>query len=101
VRLSVTENVLTSVRLQPSDYVVAIEQTGRGWVIECRHPAHEGRGHGRLLHDTTIEWLFAGGHDRLSLTTGPGTRAEGFYLAAGWQPAGHTDGGELMMVRGR
>jgi GNAT superfamily N-acetyltransferase len=122
VRLSVTENRLTSVPLHPADYVAAIEQTGRGWVIDCQgeivafavgdatsgsvwalfvHPDHERRGHGRRLHDTMIEWLFAGRLDCVRLTTEPGTRAERFYRAAGWQSDGLTERGELMMVNVR
>jgi hypothetical protein len=41
VRMSVQENRLTSVVLSERDYVVAIEERGRGWVVENRQ--HEGR----------------------------------------------------------
>ena len=116
VRMSVQENRLTSTRLSERDYLVAIEATGRGWVLELEgnivafavgnaangslwalfvEPGHEGNGYGRELHDTMIEWLWDQGHDRLWLTTEPGTRAEHFYLAAGWRRAGVTDSGEI------
>lgn len=106
VRMSVRENRFVSMPFPPADYVPAIEQTGRGWVVEVDRrivglaignaitgniwalfvdPAHERQGHGRRLHDTLVEWLFSQGLDRLWLSTDPRTRAECFYRAAGWQ----------------
>ena len=35
-----------------------------------------------------VAWLFSRGLEKLWLTTGPNTRAQGFYEAAGWQYAG-------------
>lgn len=105
VRLAVRENRLTSTALGEADYVAEIEASGRGWVIQAQReivafavgnastqniwalfvaPGHEGQGHGRRLHDTMVEWLFAQGIERLWLSTGPGTRAQRFYGAAGW-----------------
>lgn len=116
VRLSVQENRLVSTKLTERDYLVAIEATGRGWVLELEgtvvafaignasngsiwalfvEPGYEGRGYGRELHDIMIAWLREQGHDRLWLSTDPGTRAERFYLAAGWRRAGVADGGEI------
>lgn len=116
VRMSVQENRLISMKLSERDYVVAIEAAGRGWVLEEEgnivafaignaangsiwalfvEPGHERKGYGRELHDIMIEWLWEQGHDRLWLSTDPGTRAEHFYTAAGWQRAGVTDGGEI------
>jgi GNAT superfamily N-acetyltransferase len=115
VRLSVRENVLTS-QVSGDDYVPAIEETGRGWVVDTEEgiagfsvgnaktgniwalfvdPVQERKGYGRRLHDVMVEWLFAQGLTRLWLGTQPGTRAERFYLAAGWRPTGDVDGGEV------
>lgn len=116
VRMSVLENRLVSRRLAEQDYLVEIEVTGRGWVIESEgnivafavgnaatggiwalfvEPAHEGKGYGRQLHDTMVAWLWEQGHDRLWLTTESGTRAARFYEAAGWRQTAVTDDGEL------
>ena len=115
VRLSVRENRLISVVLSEHDYVEAIESTGRGWVVEQQgvivafavgdsssgsiwalfvDPGHEGRGYGRRLHDIMVAWLWEQGHDRLWLTTEPGTRAERFYREAGWERVGAVPSGE-------
>lgn len=74
VRHSVRENRLVSTVITDDDVRRAIEDTGRGWVIESRaevvafavgnvqtgniwalfvHPDHERRGFGRRLHDVT------------------------------------------------
>jgi len=115
VRYSVHENKLTS-RVTDEDVLTQIETTGRGWVIEAAgvvvafaigvrtdgnvsalfvDPAHERRGFGRRLHDTMVAWLWAQGLPRLWLTTGPGTRAQRFYQAAGWRAVGTTQHGEI------
>lgn len=120
VRHAVRENRLVSTRISDEDVRIAIEQTGRGWVIESDgeviafaianatngnvwalfvHPDHERRGHGRTLHDTMVDWLRAQGIRRIWLTTEPGTRAQSFYEAAGWQLVGPTDHGELRYER--
>jgi GNAT superfamily N-acetyltransferase len=116
VRMSVLENRLVSRQLSEQDYLVEIEVTGRGWVVESAgnivafavgnaatggiwalfvEPGHEGKGYGRQLHDIMIAWLWEQGHDRLWLTTGPGTRAARFYEAAGWRQTEVTADGEL------
>ena len=116
VRASVNENRLISTVITDEDVRIAIEETGRGWVVEeygeviafaignaatgniwalFVHPEHEGRGYGRRLHDTMVEWLWSAELQRLWLTTEPGTRAQRFYEAAGWQLVGTTRGGEL------
>ena len=116
VRASVRENRLVSTVITDADVRTAIEETGRGWVVEeddrivafaignatdgniwalFVRPEYEGRGYGRLLHDTMIDWLWRAGLDRLWLTTEPGTRAQRFYEAAGWQLTGTTGQGEL------
>ena len=116
VRGSVNENRLVSTVITDEDVRVAIEETGRGWVVEKDdevvafaignatngnvwalfvRPEHEGRGYGRQLHDTMVSWLWTTGLQRLWLTTEPGTRAQRFYDAAGWQLTGVTTGGEV------
>lgn len=114
VRLSVRENRLASA-ITEHEYAIAIEETGRGWVVESDgtivafavgnavtgniwalfvDPAHERRGHGRALHDVMVEWLFSRGLARLWLGTEPGTRAQRFYAAAGWRFTGVLPNGE-------
>lgn len=60
-------------------------------------PAAEGSGVGSALHARMVGWARSRGLDGLSLTTSPGTRAEAFYLAKGWQRAGRTADGELRL----
>ena len=88
VRLAVRENRLTSDAVTEAHYLPAIEQTGRGWVIERRgeivafavgnaqtgnvwalfvDPAHERLGYGKRLHDAMVDWLWAQGLPRLWL----------------------------------
>ena len=116
VRASVKENRLVSTIITDEDVRTAIEDTGRGWIVEQEgeivafaignaitgniwalfvHPEYEGRGYGRQLHDTMVDWLWAAGVGSLWLTTEPGTRAQRFYEAAGWRLTGTTDRGEL------
>jgi GNAT superfamily N-acetyltransferase len=124
VRLSVRENQLSDPnRVQPVHYH-AVLRSGRGWVCEvdgaivafaiadlasCSvwalfvEPRYERLGIGRQLHDAMIEWLFASGALRISLTTDPHTRAEHFYEAAGWRRVGQEANGEVRyhLVRDR
>ena len=116
VRLAVRENRLTSNVITEAHYLPAIEQTGRGWVIEedgaivgfaignaetgniwalFVDPDHERRGHGKRLHDEMIRWLQSVGAPRPNLSTAPGTRAQRFYEAAGWSCLGTLSSGEL------
>jgi GNAT superfamily N-acetyltransferase len=117
VRLAVRENVLRSSVITEAHYLPAIKATGRGWVVEVDgrvvgfaignaetgniwalfvDPEHEGRGHGRALHDAMVEWLFSRGLRHLWLGTDPGTRAERFYRAAGWRCTGKAANGEAL-----
>jgi GNAT superfamily N-acetyltransferase len=114
--MSVQQNRLISVALSEHDYAVAIEETGRGWVVELQgeivafavgnsvsgsiwalfvEPGHEGNGYGRQLHDVIVAWLWEQGHHQLWLTTEPGTRAERFYREAGWRRVRADPGGEV------
>lgn len=117
VRHSVRENRLVSRIIEDEEVVEAIERTGRGWVVDQDgqiiafaignstsgniwalfvDPDHEGRGHGRMLHDEMLSWLWSTGLTRLWLSTSPGTRAQRFYERAGWQQYGVSESGELL-----
>ena len=122
LRLAVRENILSDpTRITVADYIAALEDLGRTWVVESDgeivafatgykagsiwalfvHPDHEGRGHGKALHSTMVNWLWSLGLSRLWLTTAPGSRAERFYIAQGWQPCGIVSGRELRLELGR
>jgi GNAT superfamily N-acetyltransferase len=96
----------------------AIECTGRGWVIEHGDdivaftigiaqtgniwalfvdPRHEGLGYGKQLLNTVVEWLHTQTCDPLWLATQPGTRAERFYVRAGWIRCGSAGNGNLRL----
>lgn len=97
IRSAVSENRLTSLTPIPDDQVAeALESTGRGWVVEVDgaivafaigdaltgsiwalfvDPPHRGRGYGRRLHDTVVEWLSSQGHDRVWLNAQPEAEA--------------------------
>ena len=120
VRRSVRENRLTSRVISHEEVVVAIEHTGRGWVVELdgrivgfaignaltgniwalfMEPEYERQGYGRRLHDEMVSWLFSQGLQKLWLTTEQHTRAERFYEVAGWHNAGVVASGELLFER--
>jgi GNAT superfamily N-acetyltransferase len=122
VRHSVRENRLVSRKIDDAEVQRYLELLGRGWVVEVNgevvafaigdatigniwalfvDPDHERRGYGRRLHDVMVEWLWTQGLEHLWLTTEAGTRAEGFYRAAGWRHAGRTPHGELTFVLDR
>lgn len=116
IRMAVRENRLVSRVIGAEDYADYLFRRGCGWVAEEAgqvvgfaigdgedasvwalfvDPAHEGQGHGRRLHDAMLAWFWAAGHAVVRLGTEPGTRAERFYLCAGWQPVGIRPGGEV------
>jgi GNAT superfamily N-acetyltransferase len=116
IRALVKENRLASRALSEADYLHAIERDGRGWVVEVNgqvlgfaianavtaniwalfvDPEHEGLGHGRRLHDVMVEWLWTQGQRQLWLTTESGTRAQRFYVSAGWRFTDKAENGEL------
>ena len=122
VRMSVRENKLVSTIIHEADYLEAIEVTGRGWVIELDgqivafavgnartgniwalfvHPDHERRGYGQQIFDVMVNWLWSSGLQKIWLTTEPGTRAQRFYEAAGWEYVGRTERGELRFERNK
>lgn len=116
VRMSVHENVLLNPdSIGYEDTREMISRRGKGWVCEIDgrivgfavadreaanvwalfvEPGFEGRGIGRLLHETMLDWLFESGLSRIWLSTDPNTRAECFYQNANWQYAGRTANGE-------
>jgi GNAT superfamily N-acetyltransferase len=109
IRMAVRENALSDPRrITEADYLAALDESGRTWVVEVDdklaafatgyrsgsiwalfvHPQHEGHGYGASLLATAVDWLWALGHQRIWLTTAPGTRAERFYRAKGWKACG-------------
>lgn len=113
IRLAVQENRLRDPgRITAQMYADYLDALGRGWVCERDgaiagfayadrahgsiwalfiDPAHEGFGIGRHLLALATGYLFEQGHAKVVLTTGPGTRADRFYMAQGWQRS-HGDG---------
>lgn len=106
IRLAVTENRLRDPgRITPQMYEDFLDRDGRGWVAQIDgvtvafsyanrldgsiwalfvDPGHEGQGLAKRLLDLATAWLFEIGFARISLSTGPGTRAEAFYARRGW-----------------
>jgi GNAT superfamily N-acetyltransferase len=109
VRYAVTENTLTPGRIGDEEVRAAIEDTGRGWVIEHAgrilgfaighaqtgnvwalfvHPEAQGRGYGAQLHAAMLDWFRRCPPRILWLTTGVHTRARAFYEKHGWRCVG-------------
>ncbi|MFZ9388444.1 MAG: GNAT family N-acetyltransferase [Chitinophagaceae bacterium] len=123
VRHSVKENTLSDPSLVPDrDVEDYITRRGRGWVAEengCIYgfaivsvldrnvwalfilPEAEKKGIGRKLHNMMMNWYFSQTEQEIWLSTAPGTRAEGFYLSAGWTPAGNYGKGERKFIMTR
>jgi GNAT superfamily N-acetyltransferase len=119
IRLAVRENrLIDETRVTPADYVRYVEETGASWVAELEgamagfgiadrasrslwalfvDPGFEGRGVGRALLQRLTGVLFEGGREPINLSTAPGTRAERFYLAAGWEKMGTLPTGEVWL----
>jgi GNAT superfamily N-acetyltransferase len=74
-------------------------------VIECSvwalfvDPDHEGKGLGLALHARILASSRERGLERLSLATGPDTRAARFYRELGWFEVGRASGGDLLFER--
>ncbi|HEY4555825.1 MAG TPA: GNAT family N-acetyltransferase [Lysobacter sp.] len=120
IRMAVRENVLSDASwLTPEVYRGYLPGRGEGctWVAEVDgrivgfstarlferdiwalfvDPAHEGRGIGRALLDAATAWLFARGADVIELGTSPATRADRFYLEAGWQRGALNGRGDVL-----
>ena len=117
VRNSVKENMLSDPALvTDKDCEEFLTKRGKGWVCEIEnsivgfaiadlqddniwalflHPDHEGKGIGKALHDTMLNWYFSQGKESVWLGTSPGTRAEKFYTKAGWLATGTINKGEI------
>jgi ribosomal protein S18 acetylase RimI-like enzyme len=117
IRHLVTENILSDPALvTDQDVHDYLHQRGRGWVATVAgqivgfaivdfqdhnvwalflDPAFERRGIGRQLHDTLLDGYFDQSTHTLWLGTEPGTRAQGFYQAAGWTVVGTHGKGEI------
>ncbi len=117
VRMSVKENVLVTLALV-TDEICAdyISNRGKGWVCEVEgsivgfaianlqgnsiwalflRPEYEGRGIGRQLHNTMLDWYFSMTDTTVWLGTDANTRAEQFYRKAGWVETGRDARGEI------
>ncbi len=71
-------------------------QTGYVWALFVIDEA-QGRGHGTALLAAAMSRLREAGHRQAFLSTGIGTKAEGFYRSKGWQPTGINMQGELVL----
>lgn len=117
IRTSVHENPATrqglaAMGIDEGSVAAAITTDGRGWIAEDDgvvvgfsiadgrdgsifamfvRPEFEGRGHGSRLLVATVEWLFSRGFKRLTLATGPNTRAHRLYLKRDWRETGDAD----------
>ena len=110
VRNAVKENMLSDPALVPDkDYETYMAKRGKGWVCTVADevvgfafadlkdnnvwalfvkPEYEGKGIGKQLHDTMIDWYFEKTKDTIWLGTAFDTRAETFYRMQGWKEAG-------------
>ena len=78
-------------------FSAADPRNGNIWALFVA-PGFEGRGIGSALLAEACACLRAAGLKRAWLTTDPETRAEQFYLVAGWKRSGQR-GGELLFER--
>ncbi len=118
IRLAVDENQLTSAVITEAHYVPEIEISGRGWVVEDSgnilgfgianqktasiwalfvDPPQQGKGYGKALLTTMVNWLFAQGERLIQLYTEANTRAEQWYLANGWRSLGLQPNGDCLL----
>ena len=76
-------------------FSAADTRNGSIWALFVA-PGHERRGIGRTLFEKACDVLRRDGHRTAWLTTQAGSRAEGFYRAAGWTVIGTSAKGELI-----
>ena len=110
VRHSVKENILSNPALvTDKDCEDYLTSRGKGWVCENNglvvgfaiadlidkniwalfvHPDVAGKGIGKKLHDTMLDWYFNQTKETVWLSTAYNTRAENFYTKAGWKEVG-------------
>src|SRR5262245_35874577 len=117
IRISVRENAATRQQLHDlgideQAVAAAITAAGRGWIAEEEgraagftianrlegsifalyvRPEFEGHGHGARLLEAAVQWLFSQKRERLTLATGPNTRAHHFYVKRGWSETGNVE----------
>jgi len=73
-------------------------QTGYVWALFVIDGA-QGRGHGTSLLDAAMTRLREAGHRQAFLSTGSGTKAEGFYRSRRWHPTGtNMNGGTVLRL---
>lgn len=111
IRNAVKENRLSDPALvTDKDCYDYIMHRGKGWVCELDgiivgfaiadllkkniwalfvDPVYEGRGIGRQLHNTMMDWYFSQDNATAWLSTAFNTRAERFYEKAGWIRTGN------------
>ncbi len=75
-------------------FSAADPRDGSIWALFVE-PGQDGRGIGRALLAAACATLRRHGQPAATLTTGAGTRAEGFYRAAGWQEIGRETDGQV------
>jgi GNAT superfamily N-acetyltransferase len=117
IRNAVRENTLSDPALVTDLHCAEFMfERGKGWVCEIDHqvvgfaivdlrennvwalfvhPDLEGRGVGRQLHDTMLEWYFSQSKKNVWLGTAPFTRAANFYRHLGWIEIGTHGKGEI------
>ncbi len=120
VRYSVTENTLAPGRISDEELRAALQDTGRGWVVESDgridgfaighgqtgniwalfvRPDAQGRGHGTRLHTAMLEWFRTQPVPLLWLCTGTHTRARRFCEQHGWLCVGPSGAEEVRYER--
>ncbi|KUG06848.1 GNAT family N-acetyltransferase [Solirubrum puertoriconensis] len=127
IRCSVRENhqsreELAALGVTPESVAAMLEGDGPGWVVEVDgkpvafamvivlektvfacfvSPGYEGRGIGCLLMEAAEHCLAHNGIEEAWLTTGanPDLRANGFYQALDWTPAGTDPDGQLRYTK--
>ncbi len=117
IRAAVRENRLVSLTIGPDNYGPYVADA-RCWVWDEGRvhgfaaldaeaesvwalfvdPAAEGRGIGRTLLDRLVAEARRRGLRALTLETAAGTRAELFYLRAGWKKAGRARNDSVRMT---
>ena len=117
VRNAVKENRLSNPALvTDADVEEYLFHRGKGWVclthdvvvgfsiVDLKdkniwalfvHPDYAGKGIGKKLHDTMLNWYFSETKETVWLGTTPDTRAENFYRMQGWKEVGMHGKGEI------